>query len=45
MGIFGLGNDEAREASDRTAAQVQEVAKQESGGSALERARGADEVA
>ncbi|HET6668543.1 MAG TPA: hypothetical protein VFG98_14795, partial [Intrasporangium sp.] len=43
MGIFGWGNAETREASDRTAAQVQEVAKQESGGSALERARGTDE--
>ena len=43
MGIFGWGKDETRAASDRTAAQVQEVAKQGAGGSALERARGTDE--
>jgi len=43
VGIFGWGKDETREASDRTAAQVQEVAKQGAGGSALERARGTDE--
>jgi hypothetical protein len=43
VGIFGWGKDETQAASDRTAGQVQEVAKHGSGGSALERARGADE--
>ena len=43
MGTFGWVKDETRAASDRTAAQVEEVARQESPGSALERARGADE--
>ncbi|GAA6527077.1 EcsC family protein [Intrasporangium sp. DVR] len=43
MGIFGWGKDETREASDRAARQVQEAARTGNAGSALERARLADE--
>lgn len=43
MGIFGWGKDETREASDRAAEQVREVAKGADAQSALERARLADE--
>lgn len=43
MGIFGWGKDETQEASDRAAGQVQEAARSGNAGSALERARQADE--
>ena len=43
MGIFGWGKDEARDASDRAAGQVQRAAREGDARGALERARLADE--